>query len=549
MIICASSDKPLTRTGKGTVVRKLTERLYKNEIDQFYLSADGGLDTILEPIPTLVYTQEAVTQFLRRVLTSTSFPQGSTIQEDDNFYMNGLDSVQTIEITKSIRRNLASKTSKPVSWFSPRTIFNNATLTELSSLLTGFLNDGKVPEKETRVTRARAVKDTVARLVGEFASEATTQPPATTTISTVALMGSSGYLASHLLVALLKDPHISKIECLNRTSRTLEDHAECLKSLDQSLEPYLHKLSFTTIRIGQHHLGLDDKSFSSMAKRVDVVIYNSWKSDFGLSFRSFDPFLSATRDLVDISTASGRRARIVFISSMSATHNLAIASTVSEGLVEDPMAAFDMGYGQAKLAAEQVLAAAGHRGLAPVTIVRVPQLGGSLKDSGTQHLWADQPWISAIMQTSLTLQCIPSPVGPIDWVPIDIVAGMIHQFVVHQPDSNVEFFNVYPRNPQPWSIFVDAIQKKFGVSEVVTLPDWLKKLRNIPSPGAEELDKLPALKMLDYFEAIGDGNAVPSYATADAERVSGIELHPVDKEVLERWLQNYSMQSSARLSY
>lgn len=541
MIICASLDKPFTRTGKGTIVRTLTEQAYKDEIEQFYSSADGGLDVMLEPIPTLVYNQAAVIQFLRQVLTSTSFSQGSTIREDENFYVNGLDSIQTIEITKALRRNLASKTSKPVSWLSARTIFHNATLTELSSLLTTFLNDGKFPEEETRLTRASAVKATVARLVGEFPAEAAMQPLATTTTSTVALVGSFGYLGSHLLAELLKDSQISEIHCLSRASRTPEDHATLLKSLDQSLEPYLHKLVFTTMNIGQRHLGLDDEIFRSMASRVDVVIYNAWKSDFGVSIRSFDPFLSATRDLVEMSIAGGRRARIVFISSMSSVYNLATVSTVPEGPVEDAMAAFDMGYSQAKLATEQILTTTGQRGLAPVTIVRIPQLGGSLQESGTRHLWADQPWISALMQTSSTLQCIPNPVAPIDWVPVDVVASMIHRFVVHQPESDVQFFNVYPRNPQHWRIFVDAIQKKTGVSEIVTLRDWLKKLRKITDPSAEELDKLPALKMLDYFEAIGDGNEVPSYATADAQRVSGIEVHPVDKAVLERWLDNYSM--------
>ncbi|KAI1774063.1 acetyl-CoA synthetase-like protein [Hypoxylon cercidicola] len=541
MIICASPDKPFARTGKGTVVRKLTEQAYKDEIEQSYSSADGDLDVMMELIPTLAYNQAAVIQFLRQVLTLTSFSPGSTIREDENFYVHGLDSLQTIEMTKRLRRNLASKTSKPVSWLSARTIFQNATLAELSGVLAAFLNDGQIPEEETRATRARAVKTTVARLVGELPAKATMQPLATTTTSTVALVGSFGYLGSHLLAALLKDPQISEIHCLSRASRTPEDHAACLKSLDQSLEPYLRKLVFTAINIGQRHLGLDDESFSSMASRVDVVIYNAWKSDFGVSIRSFDPFLSAARDLVEMSIAGGRRARMVFISSMSSVHNLATVSTVPERPVEDPMAALDMGYGQAKLASEQILATAGHRGLAPVTIVRIPQLGGSLQESGTRHVWADQGWISALMQTSLTLQCIPNPVGPVDWVPVDVVASMIHRFVVHQPDSDVQFFNVYPRNPQHWRIFVNAVQKKLGVSEIVTMSGWLEKLRKITDPSAEELDKLPALKMLDYFEAIGDGNDVPSYATADAQRVSGIEVHPVDEAVLERWLDNYSM--------
>jgi hypothetical protein len=307
-IICVSPRQAIHQNRE----RHYCAEAYKDEIEQSYSSADERLDVMLKPIPILVYDQAKFIRFLRQVLTSTSFSQGSTIGESDNFYTNGLDSVQTIEITKSLRRNLARKTSKPVSWLSARTIFHNATLTELSSLLTTFLNDGKVPEEETRVRRAHAGEATVARIVAELPVGVAMQPLATTTTLTVALVGSFGYLGSHLAM-LLEDPQISEINCLSRVSRSPEDHEACLKSLDQSLEPFFHKLVFTPINIGQRNLGLDDANFSSIASRLDVIIYDAWKLDFGLSIRSFDPFLNATRDLVRLSIAGGRRARIVFV--------------------------------------------------------------------------------------------------------------------------------------------------------------------------------------------------------------------------------------------
>jgi long-subunit acyl-CoA synthetase (AMP-forming) len=36
MVICATPDKPFTRTGKGTVIRKLTQDNYQQEIDRLY---------------------------------------------------------------------------------------------------------------------------------------------------------------------------------------------------------------------------------------------------------------------------------------------------------------------------------------------------------------------------------------------------------------------------------------------------------------------------------------------------------------------------------
>lgn len=41
MVICATPEKPFARTGKGTIVRKLTHDDYQDDIDRLYPGSDG----------------------------------------------------------------------------------------------------------------------------------------------------------------------------------------------------------------------------------------------------------------------------------------------------------------------------------------------------------------------------------------------------------------------------------------------------------------------------------------------------------------------------
>lgn len=80
--------------------------------------------------------------------------------------------------------------------------------------------------------------------------------------------------------------------------------------------------------------------YQQLTKDVDVLVYNAWRLDFGLAIHSFDPFLHATRDLIDLSLTSQRNARVIFVSYMFAVENVALAgSVVPETLVQDPLAA------------------------------------------------------------------------------------------------------------------------------------------------------------------------------------------------------------------
>lgn len=544
-IICAASDKPFARTGKGTVVRKLTEQAYKDEIKALDSDAPltngifNGIDNMgLEPSLKPVYERATVIGFLRRVLTAASFAAGATVGEDDDFFAYGLDSVQSIEITANLKRTLRAQVPKTVSvdWITPRTIFHNPSLADLSRLLTAFLNEGIIPNEDRRLTRARAVDEVVERYTQDLPARPAQATPAK--MSAVAVIGTTGYLGGYLVASLLKDAAIQKVFCLNRSGDAEEKQKAALTRLDKALEPHLHKLVYFKVALGQPRLGLGEEEYQTLVDSVDAVAYNAWRLDFGLSIRTFDPFLRATRDLVDLAAASRRNMRILFVSSVSAVHGMDTA--VPEAPVEDALAALDNGYGQSKLAAERILAAANEQAGIPVSIARVCQVGGpSAAAAGT---WADQPWISALLRTSKALRALPSPFAPLDWVPVDVVAAMLHRFLLQQPvPAGAQVFNVYPPKPQPWEALVDALRESAGISSVIPWSDWIRRLQGIRDPTPEDVAKYPALKLLDFYSTLTDGTREVKFATDHARSVSQVDIPTLDRDTIQSWLQDWGL--------
>lgn len=573
-VICVLPNKPFPRTGKGTIIRKMTEEAYKDEIERLYSNSltpnDPSITVDLNPVLKTVYEPAKIVSFLRQVL-AVSFVPVTTIGEDEDFFAHGLDSVQTLEITANLKRNLKRQASKQsVAWISPRTIFRNSTLADLSKLLAAFLNEGIVPKVEdSQLDRSYAVDEAVARHVKDLpdkpaASRAVAVAAPATQTSTVALVGSTGYLGSYLVATLLRNPEVLQIYCLNRSRDAQERQTKTLDSLDKALGPFLHKLAYIKITLGEPLLGLNQDQYDLLSSKVDVIVYNSWRLDFGLALRSFEPFLRTTRDLVELSAASrqhnNNEMRIVFISSMSAVEGLATkatGATVPEALVEDALAAMNTGYGQSKLAAERILVAANRQSGMPVSIVRVGQVGGPSSSRGSTAggggggdggAWADQPWISAIIRTSVTLGCFPNPVVPIDWVPVDTVASMVQSFILQPAREEPQVYNVAAaaEKAQPWSFLIDVLRELGvvrGTTEVIPLRDWVKKLRNISDARSPQdlAHDWPALKMLDFYETLGDGADSLSYATSRAREVSGVEIHAVDKGLLASWLKDWNL--------
>ncbi len=220
--------------------------------------------------------------FLTQIL-AVSFIPAATIKENEDFFAYGLNSVQTLGITANLKRNLKGQTPNSVAWISHRTIFRNLTLADLSKLLAAFINENIIPE-DSEIDRSSDMDEAVARHVRDLPGKPLSRvevPPAQ--ILTVALIGSTSYLGSHLVVTLSRNPQILRIYSLNRSSNAQEKQIKSFDVLDKGLHTSLHKLTYIKVEIGKPLLGLSQDNYNLIASEVEVIVYNVWRLDFGLA--------------------------------------------------------------------------------------------------------------------------------------------------------------------------------------------------------------------------------------------------------------------------
>ncbi|KAI2782956.1 male sterility protein-domain-containing protein [Daldinia loculata] len=303
--------------------------------------------------------------------------------------------------------------------------------------------------------------------------------------------------------------------------------------------PLLHKLKYIRIDIGQPRFGLEHHKYEEIANEVDTIIYNTWRLDFGLSIRSYHPFLKATVSTIELAAVSKRNIHIVFVSSVSSVSRMATTTTAPEAPISDPLASLDMGYGQSKHAAERLLTAAIKVSGIPVSIIRVCQLGGP--SPGKPGKWADQAWLSALIRAVGTTKYIPENVTAINWVPVDVAAEMIRDLITRPLQQEAQFYHICHPRPQRWELLVDIPRELLGVADTVPLKEWTKKRRDIEDPSAEDIARVPALTMLDFLEKLGDGTESATYTTDQAIRYSKTSIPALNGEMLRNWVSSWNL--------
>lgn len=588
LIVFTSAAKPFQRSGKGTVQRRLTIELYQNELDDVYRLAEQGERSLFKS--ELVQRGGSLRTLLRNLVIKTTGWQ--FLDDDQDLFHLGMDSRQVVDLVAHLRLMFQEMGDSfgATTEVTASLVYNNPSVRRLTQAIQP--SNSRVFTNETNGDFSL---DRILTQAQKLLSKFTWDLPFTVRFPLpryepvhVVLTGSTGSLGSYLLDCLLNNPKVTKVYCLNRSSKAETRQIQALKSNGLSARWIPEKVKFLVADHSKQYLGLTPLNYRELLLNITHVMHNAWEVNFNLPVSHFEkPHLLGVRQWIEFSARSLKGAMIYFVSSVSAVMdwNLNHLGPVPERILEDFTIAKPIGYAQSKLIAENVLNLAGKTANIPSIICRVGQLAGPVQKK--KGVWKAQEWLPSLIASSKYLRKIPDSLGSndsIDWIPIDIVSQIIveqmekadnsqpstsgdHKFGstitnFHTKTAAPSFstgdeyndiktafepplvYNNVNTRPTSWKALIPTIQTHFRnlPLEVTTLRDWVEALAASASR-TNDVGINPAIKLLDFFQELAraPSSAPLMFETENATRDSKVlaDLGPVRPEWMALWLDQW----------
>ncbi|MCJ1382583.1 hypothetical protein MMC17_005696 [Xylographa soralifera] len=548
LVFFTNPAKPMLRAGKGTVQRKLTLEAYATEINEVYADADrlsdGSLANALD-----MSTDESLRVSLNQVV-SQLVGLRNLKADNDLFAQGGMDSLQVLKLTACIKAALGKMKINTDS-LAPSIVYTHPTIERLSALLSKLITRPTLPLDTDQLPRTERMKI----LLEIYTSHLPPRRISSTLQEdshVVILTGSTGALGSYILAVLSEHPRVTKIYCLNRTSGS-ERQRIIAKSRGLPTHWNTDTVAFLECNLSEPNLGLSASTFAQIHAEATLIIHNAWPVDFNLSLASFSPQIRGVRALIDFAAQSAHNARIFFISSIASmlrwgdTHGRA---AVPESIVSDPALPSATGYAEAKYVAEQLLHRAQTESDIATSVCRVGQIAGPVLRADGE--WSRREWFPSMVTSSKHLRVLPSSLGEtgrVDWVPIDLLAQIVAELALRPrtPRAGTEVYHALNPRATTWARLLPAVRSCLGPEvQVVSFADWLGALR--ASARAErqerEWEVNPALKLLGFFEMLGQEHAPPVFETDVTEGLSATMrgLQAIQEGEMRLWMRQWGFE-------
>ncbi|PTB36202.1 hypothetical protein M441DRAFT_93312 [Trichoderma asperellum CBS 433.97] len=484
---------------------------------------------------------------------------------DDDLFELGLDSVMALQLSNELQSISASWPQDRDS--SLQLIYANPTIKSLSQAISRMnrlsdtaMDSPKSSEDAENVNRVREVAapamldaveaqppNTIEKLIHSYTENLEENTPKR--VITVALTGSTGAVGSHLLDRLMKEPNVTKIFCLNRsTDGEKAQRAACEKNGIKWV-PGSKPVEFLTIDLSQPHLGLGRDQYATLQDETDIIIHNAWKLDFLHTVQHFEKtHIAGVRHLIDLSANSERRPRIVFISSIASVLGWKESQKVPEKIILSDSVTANNGYAQSKHVAERILYEASQTVGIQVTVVRLGQIAGPT-NAGV-GAWNSLDWVPQIIYTSKSLGLVPKTLGmadDVDWVPIDRLPDILVELIHHDLKKPERFQIYHAANPNPvsWGSLLPAICHRLGPDmELVSYQQWLTMLRN-KGGHTEDVKTFPALRLMGWLRELDApmGVKLPSLSTDMIAKSSKTfsSLESIRGMWMENWMESWGL--------
>lgn len=537
LVLFTKPNVPILKTPKGTVRRQATYKDYVADFDAAYKAADELLGDDSAPLD-LTAPDAVVEEQLRQIILEIT--KIDAVVNDDDLFSLGMDSLQVLQITRRLRSALRDNFAA-VKRVTPSLIYANPSVQQLCSAI--------MSPSTSKLSRGQTMENLISKLSLNLPRPAQNQLESKTFV----LTGTTGGLGSYLLGALMQDPSVKHVYCLNRSTdaglrqATINRARGLPSTFDAAHVTFLH------IDLTKPNLGLAHQDYLQLLRTTTHIIHNAWTVDWKLSLDSFVPQnLNGIKHLIDLTSATTRKAQLHFVSSLGTVINWnAIGSdpVVPEEVINNPEAAEPMGYAESKYVAERVLAAARLGSGIHTSVLRVGQIAGPVQS--TQGQWTPHEWMPRLVKSSLHLGLLPKDLGAmskIDWIPVDILAQVILEVVAAAPsDQDMPVRNIINPAVTTWQDLYPSVQRSFkkaGVEvEAVDLQDWVRALRKSVSTtsSAEDVAKNPGVHLIDFYESLVSVAPAPDFSTQKTQQDSRAlrECGPMKPEWMELYMQQW----------
>ncbi|KAF8215632.1 putative nonribosomal peptide synthetase [Mycena galopus ATCC 62051] len=534
MILVTQPGKPMVRAPKGTVIKKPTIISYKQEIEDLYdtIEASGNATSDVEPPSS--WSSQDLEPWLQ---THASLVAGRDIRGGHDLFDQGLDSLNATFLRHRIVGALKSSGDNSIAAAALKIpqnfVYAHPTIGELSTAIAALVNgdgDGSDDPKAT-------VEKMIAKYSTGFEATPLHESSGSSSRGTVVLLtGSTGGLGSHILEILLSLPSVERVYAFNRKGRSPMSERQRDAFVDRALDLTLlasDKLVYLEGDTAKEDLGLLSDVWSMFRDTLTVIIHNAWALDFNKSLSSFEPHVKGTRNLIDLARQSPNESgvRFLFTSSIASAQGWDQSlGPFPEEVQYDASVAVGNGYGESKYVSERILAASGLEG----TSFRIGQVSGSASNGS----WSTSDWVPAIVKSSIALGNFPSdPSGVVAWITPEAVSRTIVDAAlnVERPPFAVNL--VHPR-PVPWDFIMSAMANTVQLP-LVSFADWVRQLQDLSTQAtAEDIQRIPGIKLLDFFKAAVAGAGNIAFSTSKAQTLSDSMklLEPLREEDAKQWM-------------
>lgn len=506
------------RTDKGSVIRQSFYRTYALEIDETYDKADTASGDLLQ------LSRDELRDFVRQSLTK-ALAKEVDFDDDTDFFLLGLDSLQAIQIRSEILRTVDVRGKK----LSSTVVFDHPSISRLSAYLYALSSDQEaVPET--------SIEGEIRDLIEKYSHKPVRHVASP---SSVAITGATGSLGAHVVAKLVLDPSVSRVYCFVR-AKSDADAASRVKSSMLQRRVY-HSLSLTQRRkmislaadLSDEKLGLSSTAYDEVTANLRSVIHCAWSVNFNMRLSSFEKSnIAGVANLISLCEATKKGVASTPSASFNFCSSVSTVSRATEDPIPERLPELEwtqgMGYAQSKTVAEHLCARAAENGVT----ARVLRVGQIVAD--TQHgVWNSTEAIPLMLQAAITIGALPKLRETPSWLPVDTTAESVAQ--ISLSDAGSVFTNVANPRTFDWTADLLPALKQAGLNfDEVEPQEWVNRLRNSTSDPV----KNPPIKLVDFFASKYDKTDFGPSKSLVTDRACSLAPALADAPVLDQQLVN-----------